>query len=506
MGQAKHNLRAILAKAMSLHQQGDSAGAEAMYHDVLSIDPNEPNALHLIGVLAWQRDDLDLAEEFVRRAITIHDQAAIYYSNLGGIMRQKGDLPDSIRQYEMALQIDPSHDVARKELGQSLHRYGLALTGQHRWEDVKVLYNRILELEPNNTATLNNLAGILQHQNNRSQALAYYSQAIRAEPENLLVRYNRGICYLTEQRLPEGWSDFIGTESYWRAMQDKRINLPWINHPLWRGEDLQDKKILLWGDQGIGDEIVYASMVPELIERGAIVTLECNQRLVPLFERAFPSTSVLPRENPPLPDNDFEYQCPGLWLACQLRPVADSFSKQPSFLKADPNKISSLRQRYKVFGKKYIVGLSWFTASPAWGLARSIPLPDMLRDLDLANTLIIDMQYGNTGEAWDEAQHVFPELTVFHDPYVDQFLDMDMFAAQVAACDAVYTISNTTSHVAGALGVPAVVLMSDIGLTWYWFAAGNKSPWYPSLHLLRPGDPDRLKSAASLVYNLIDSH
>lgn len=502
MKELDHDIRILLNQATVLHRQGDREAARIIYKNVIEKDPNEPNAWHLLGVASWQDKDLESAEEYIRKAIGLHNSAALYYSNLGGILRQKGDLKDSISQYEKAHLLDPYSESVKKELSQTLHRHALALTEERKWVEVKTAYNRVLELEPDNIPTLNNLAAVIQYLDSRAEAITYYNKALAVDPKNLLVLYNRSICYLTDQRLEEGWVDFAEGKQHWRRLQDNREHLPWTNIPLWNKEDLIGKEILIWGNQGIGDEIIYASMVPEIIERKAIITIECHPRLVSLFERSFPETRVLPRQNPPLPDAHYDYQAPGMWLACQLRNNKDAFSKSASFLKADSDLTKILRQRYRAFGKKYIVGLSWFTVSPVWGKARSIPLPDMLKTLPLKDMLIIDMQYGKTEQAWHEARQVFPELTIFHDTDIDQFQDMDSFASQVAACDVIYTISNTTSHVAGALGVPSVVLMSDIGLTWYWFSEGSHCPWYPSLYLLRPSETNRYEKAAELLQKM----
>ncbi len=154
------------------------------------------------------------------------------------------------------------------------------------------------------------------------------------------------------------------------------------------------------------------------------------------------------------------------------------------FLKADPETTARLRKKYKVLGDKKLVGLAWYTQSRVWSADRSVELPELLAALPLDDIIIIDVQYGDTAGAWQQAQKMFPNLNVMRDPEVDQFQDMDIYTAQMAACDVVLTICNTTSHVAGALGVPAVVLMPNAGLTWYWFEKGEVCPWYPSLKLL----------------------
>lgn len=390
-------------------------------------------------------------------------------------------------------------DTAQKELSTQWHRHGMQMMSDLKLEEAKAAYRLVLAMDPNNIATLNNLAMIIQHEGHRPEARTLYDRALNIAPNDLAIRYNRSICYLTEGKLKEGWEDFAASAPHWLPMQDNRPNLPWMCHPIWDGGDLRGKNILVWGDQGIGDEIIYLGMIPELIERGAVITIECMDRLVPLMQRSFPSVTVVKRQYPPLPGADFDFHAPGMWLARCLRPNTNSFPNRLPFMKADPAKISHFRKRYETYGRKRIVGLSWYTSSYPWGLLRSIPLPDILATLDLNDMLLVDLQYGDAKSAWAEAQKAFPNLLMDHDDNTNQFYDMEAYAAQVAACDFVLTICNTTSHVAGALGVPSCILMADAGLTWYWFESGETCPWYPSITLLRPSVPDRLKRAAAMA-------
>ncbi len=491
------DIKSILEQAIALHQQGQPQHAEILYREVLGIMPEEPNAWHLLGAIAFQRGDLATGEEYIRKAIQFHPKAPTYYVNLGNLLKQKGDFSGAVEQYEKAYRLSPKDDALRRKLAETSHHLGARHMEEQNLEEAKAAYRRTLELDPGNVSTLNNLAMIRQHECHYDDAQKNYGEALKNDPKNIAVRYNRSICSLVEGKLDEGWADLAATDAHWLPMHDERKNLPWLKCKLWDGSDLKGKKILVWGDQGIGDEILYASMVPDLIARGALVTIECMDRLVPIFTRSFPEVKIVARQNPPLPDDNFDFHAPGLWLGRWLRPDFESFPTRHSYLKADPEKIQRLRKRYQDMGRKRIIGLSWFTKSPAWGLKRSLQLADMLAPLDLKDMLIVDLQYGDTAQAWEEAQKLFPDLKVCRDPEVDQLKDMDVYAAQVAACDYIVTIGNTTSHIAGALGVPASILTPAEGLTWYWFAKGENSPWYPSLKLLRHAVPDRLRLAAT---------
>jgi Tfp pilus assembly protein PilF len=486
-----------LQHAMALHQQGEVLRAETIYNEVLRDDPNEPNAWHLLGVIAWQNNKLQQAEDYVRKAISIHDSTPIYHNNLAGILRQKGDLNAAIGQYEMTIKLFPSDQIAREQLVQTLHQQGMHFSSDDKWEESKVIYQRALTVDPNHIATLNSLAELILNQGDHKNAGQLFDRIFTIKPDDFVAHFNRGICHLSAGDLAEGWHELYRSARYWLSSIDRRTNLPWLKIRLWDGSNLKGKKILVWGDPGIGDEILFASMVPDLIAQGADVTIECNERLAPLFSRSFPEATLMARR--PHPENiAFDWQVPGLLLGRWLRKNLDANFSSP-YLKPDNDRVAEIRSRYRSFGKKRIVGLSWHSKTEHWGTYRRMPLREMIQALPLNETLFIDLQYGDTHSERDDVQRSFPALTLFHDDTIDQLKDLDGYAAQVAACDAVVTIGNTTPHMAGALGVRGAVLLPPAGVTWYWFTKGDWCPWYSSLKLLRSNLPNRLEIAATMI-------
>ena len=495
--------RSILEEAITLQKAGDAEKAETLYRKVLTLDPNEPNAWHLLGVLAWQRHDLEKAEEHIRKAIALHANAPSYYNNLGGVLKQRGDLKSALQNYEKALDILPSDPMALKGVLETLHAYGKSLSSEDKWDKAKALYERGLALDPSHKDILNSLSELMINQGDVPKAACLLDRLLDLDPKNFIARFNRGVCFLTSGSLLEGWTALVESAGSWLQGIDKRINLPWLQIPLWDGSDLKGKKILLWGDPGIGDEILFGSMIPDLLSAGADITLECTDRLKPLFARSFPDIKIIARKASPEKIAS-DWQSPGLLLGRWLRPSFSSFRGLP-YLKADPDKVAVFRERYKAFGKKKIIGLSWHSKTEHWGAYRRLPLIDILKALPLKDVLFIDLQYGDTKKEREEANALFGDLTFFHDDEVDQLKDMDLFAAQISSLDGVITIANTTPHLSGALGVKSAVLLPEQGLTWYWFQETDTSPWYKSLDLLRPDKPLRMEGAASFMDNLLEN-
>ena len=246
--------------------------------------------------------------------------------------------------------------------------------------------------------------------------------------------------------------------------------------------ELSGREILVGGEQGVGDEILFTSMVPDLLEAGAEVMLECDERLVDLYARSFPAVRCVPRLDPPADealDAAIDFQAPSGSLGLWLRAEEAAFPGRPSFLVADAEAAAGFRSRYAEDGGDLLVGLSWFSLRPG----KSIDLDIMEPLFEVPGVRFIDLQYGDTAQ--ERAR--FERRTghrLIHDASVDPMADLDGFAAQVASLDLVISISNTTVHMAGALGVP-VWLMLSTHLIWRWGVESSDSLWYPAARLFR---------------------
>ncbi|MFN8011047.1 MAG: tetratricopeptide repeat protein [Holophagaceae bacterium] len=476
-------------RAHALHRSGDLAGAARGYREVLEAAPGHGGALHFLGVIAWQQGRLGEAEALMREALEAGGEAAPVLCNLGGVLRGKGDLPGALAAYREALRLEPADEAARRGLVDTLARHGLVLAEAQAFPAAEAAFRELLAREPRHAAALNNLGKLRQREGDLEGAVACFDRALAADPGYGLGRFNRGIATLGRNRLAEGWADLAASVATWLPTLDRRRDLPWLRRPRWDGGELAGKGILVWGDQGIGDELLFAGLVPDLRSRGARVHVDCEPRLAPLLERAFPGLKAWPRGGPFPPAADVDVHAPGLWLARLLRPSFEAFPRHGGYLKADPGQVAELRARCAVPGVRRITGLAWRSGPADRPSPRGLGLLELAAALPREGVRYVDLQYGDTAAERAEARARFPDLDLFHDASVDQLKDMDRFMAQVRACDDVVTIGNTTAHAAGALGVPGTVLLPVQSLTWYWFLDRPDSPWYPSLALLRQREP-----------------
>ena len=252
--------------------------------------------------------------------------------------------------------------------------------------------------------------------------------------------------------------------------------------PEWQGEDLTDRKILVRAyvpKDRIGEELRLARFIAPVAQRARGCIVLAEPRLVPLLRRSFPGADVRSRkvyDDPPFAEVDVGayYET----IAFHYARTAEEMSRSFVPLNPDPTLVASIRQRYKLSSPGPLVGISW------WSSNEKKVLPDLkdwapLLDLEPAN--FVSLQYGDIKSDLSALE----ELTsgrVIHDTGINQMVDLDGFAAQIAALDAVVAISNTTIDMAGMLGVPAIHIRDDKPSA-IWPPSGP-SPWYPSMIFL----------------------
>jgi tetratricopeptide (TPR) repeat protein len=457
-----------------LRLQGRYDEAAATASRAVELSPQSSKAHNNLGVALHELNDLMAAFKCFRQAIELDPNYAEAYNNMGSVFRDENHLEGAIASYQKAIDLAPQLADAHNNLGSVLQRQG-------DYDAALGCFEKALALNPEFPPALANM-GVISHRKNRQQeALQYFRRALAVDAEYAEAHFNISeVLLLTQSDLQPGWA-----EHHWRWRKHE-FRLQWRDFcvPVWDGCDPSGKNIAVWGEQGIGEEIMYAGMIPDLLKAGASVIIECEPRLAPLFQRSFPSTQCLERTlQPPSFAGRLDTHIPAGDLGAVYRPDIDDFPAQPSYLIADTDRREELRARYGKQTTGPLVGLSWFSRNPEIGWEKSIDLEDWRALLDVLGVTFVDLQYGDT-KAQREAFKAETGIEIIHDDGVDQLADLDAFAAQVAAMDLVISISNTTVHMAGALGVPTWVLLSEVPL-WRWFQDREDSPWYPSVRLFR---------------------
>jgi hypothetical protein len=245
--------------------------------------------------------------------------------------------------------------------------------------------------------------------------------------------------------------------------------------------------VFVSAEQGVGDQIMFASLLPDLLERGATCLVKLDARLQPVLGRSMRGLSLIPDDDRAaslVERNAVDYHMPIGSLCRWLRPNLASFPLRSGYLRADAAQRDSFRGRYRErFGGRPVVGISWRGGTGEVARARSIALTAWAPILSQREFGFVNLQYGDCrADLASVGRDIGVE--VFHDDRVDPLKSLDDFAAQTAAMDLVLSIDNSTVHMAGALNVPVWALLPAVP-DWRWMLGRTDSPWYSSVRLFR---------------------
>ena len=518
------NLKGAIANAQGRHDE-----ALSLFGRVIIALPNFPDGFynHALALVALGRNDEALQSYL--RALELKPNYADARINFALLLHKMGRSVEAIAAFRALTQVAPGDARGFYNLAVCLEQSLPKTPGAERpgvAEEARAAFTRALELDPNNpdihfafanlnsflgeykiaierlntalklkpewASAWNNLGTQYEAIGERKAATAAFDRAIDLDPQDAAAAVNRGLTQLCSGKLADGWP------GYARRFEDPRFpfvkrDWPW---PAWRGEALAGKSILVWSDQGIGDEVLYASMISEVSASAAACVVECSPRLLPLYQRSFPHVRIVPatpEARGELLGRTFDFHSSVLDLGRWLRPQLASFPNRSVTLRPDPQLRETYRQRYLARGaQRRLVGLSWRSITPDMSHQKSLPLAAFGPLLSSEKLTFVNLQYGDVrDELADVALHY--NFKIINDYEVDSLKNLDGFAAQVAALDAVVTISNTTAHFAGALGVPACLcLPHGQKQLWYWFDSGHYSPWYRSIRLYRQAPVDAI--------------
>jgi tetratricopeptide (TPR) repeat protein len=454
-----------------LHRQGRHEEALAAYTQADVLRPGVAEIQLNCGLMLQKLGRIGEAAARFERAVELKPDFAEGHFNLGNARREEDRPDDAIACYEAAIRIRPDYAEPHNNLANVLRDRGVidaALTH----------YRKAIALKPDYADACENMGVALSHQDRPQEALACYEQALRLDPDSVSARLNLALTRLILGDFARGWE-----ESEWRFRQknpDNRVIAREFPFAAWRGEPLAGKSILIWGEQGIGDELRNASMYQEIIEAAQRCVIECAPKLVALFACSFPAATVVARTDPPHREmqGPFDFQCAAGSLARWLRPSLASFPDRPSYLSANAQRAAYWRQRLAGLGAGLKVGFSWRSSNLKGTRAVICTRLDQWRPIfSVAGVQFISLQYDECRAELAQAEEQFG-VRLHQFPEVDLFNDLEEVAALTGALDLVITAPTAVSVMAAALGIPTWRM--SYGPDWQLHGT-NRNLWHPSM-------------------------
>lgn len=500
--EAHFNLGNGLGERMQYDQAVES------YRRALAIRPQFAEALCNLGVLRFKQGQAREAAELCNAALQCKPNYAEAYQNLGTILEALGDKSGSIESYQRATKLNPSYAEAFSNLAHAYQEAGdfaaalhaceqalaanprlcggyinkaITLMKLERHDAAEACLRQALELDPNHFDALINLGSVYTYRLQADLALATYEKALAVDPNNALAHWSRGWILLAKGNLEEGWREYE-----WGIQTGERRIVQRYPQPPWRGEPLAGKTIVVYAEQGVGDEVLFASCLPDLMRTGARCILQCDPRLVTLFRRSFPGLLVHggARDEDPGWLRTFgqvDYSIPIGSLPVHYRKNIEDFENRPPYLVPDPEQRQRWRERLAALGPGLKVGIGWRSRLNGALRGRYYPnIEHLWPILRVPGVIFVNLQYDQcTQELTRARQETGVQVHMFED--LDLFNDLDGGVALMAALDMVIAPATTNFNLSAACGAPTWLFYAQAIDAWRLGSA--VFPWYQNARL-----------------------
>lgn len=497
----KHNQS--INNAIELFQKGDLKSSKDIVSDIIKIDANNIDGNFLLGIILNEEKEFIRALQHFNIAINekpndpeIWNYRAISLFNLNKI-------EDSIVNFEKSLDlgiinrerviknlvlaifqknknqinadyskvIKYSNDILKlnNKDTQVLINLGLAYIYQLELEKAIKTLKDAIKINPNLTNAYTNIGLAYKYMNNYEMSEVYYKKSINLH-DNDEVRIPLGQVQLSQLKFEEGWKNFI-----FYTFKLKKNFFSKSTIPLWN-PNLGYGNILIWGQYGLGEQILFSSIIPDLINKFRKITFTVDKRLVEIISRTYPQIHIIEKTND-IELSAFDYHLPITSLGLYFRKSINDFKNHRKLLKIENQK--------KLIRKNLRCAISWKSTNPEFGILKSLNFNSLIaisKMLKSMNIEIYNIQYTDESEDIDriKSEH---NIDIISPQNFNVLNDIDSLAEFINDCDFVISISNTNAHLSAAINKKTYLLLpKGAGTIWYWEnELEGKNLWYPSI-------------------------
>ncbi|MGO8699427.1 MAG: tetratricopeptide repeat protein [Limisphaerales bacterium] len=450
-----------LSQAFEAYQAGRFGEAETICRKLISLAPREGRVNFLLGMSLKRAGRVAEAAEWLKRAATLQPRSAEVLNGLGSVYSELQDYPHAADCFNRAIEANPRYADAHYNMGnacQKMRQYDKALG----------FYQAALRLNPQDYEAWTNLGNFYKQLNQIAPALAACERALQCQSDFALAHWNRALVLLLAGRLQEGFQEYE-----WRWRLKGPIFVPRsYSQPLWNGQLIRDKTLLVHAEQGLGDAIQFVRYLRRIRPRAGRIVLETPAPIQSLFEQAACADQTIAQGEAPPP---FDYYIPLMSLPrlCQTTletiPHDVPYLETPAF--TDFPKIPSGQMK---------VGLTWAGNAFSTDLAdRSIRLEELSPLFEIPGIVFFGLQVPVPPR--DEPAARALRHLVNLAPHLGDFRRT---AAVIGQMDLVISVDTAVAHLAGALAKPVWTLLMH-SPDWRWLLARSDSPWYPTMRLFR---------------------
>ena len=564
-----------LRSGLALHQAGDLSEAVIHYRRVLDMDEDQPDALHYLGVALHQGGGAgaaielleravlgkpesaeahnhlgcalvsggraDRAEAAFQRACELNGSHAEAYYNLGEVLRSQDRLHEALPAFERAVDLAPSQvdwlvklaetnkDLGRlveanNQLEQAIALEGMSVGAYFQRSQTREFEGRgaaairdlirCAVLAPANMQVLNNFARARMTQTDTAAASRIMERATILAPSDPIIRYNLANCLLANGDLKQGWREYR-----WRHLKEEVHVERWGLPPEWDGGSVLNGGLLIYQEQGIGDEIRFASCLADVaIAAQSPCLVECDSRLISLYERSFSTLrfiAKLPRDAGPPTSVDFSdlTRTEGLAahsalgeLPSHVRPDLTSFSDARAYLRPATSSKRSWRAKLDRLGPGLKIGFLWRSGFTNRNRAQYyFTIQHLQAVFALPGIRMVNLQYDECEEDLRHAETEFG-IEIYRPEGINLRDDLDDLSALISELDVVIGPMTSVLSLAGAVGTRCIGL--NIGSDWTSLGT-DYQPWTPAMSVILKGSGrtwwDAVEEVAAMILTMTPS-
>lgn len=499
-------------------EQGDVQAAERLYKRSLELRADSPLGWCNLGLLYLNTARLEEAASCFRRALTLDATNVTARSNLGVVLRKQGLMREAEVEFRAAVEASPMHAAAWSGLADILQMRGLLdeaekccraalelssgdlnainnlatiARSRRQFDIARAHCDDVLRRDPQHLGALNNLGNIAVAEADYATAESIYRSALRLNPEHAVTRFNLAMALLTLGQYEEGFRLY---ESRFEAFPARYLHSSPMGKtvhslPVWSGEHRPSARLLLWGEQGLGDFVMMLRYVPDAAKRVGAVTVFCDPALRRLVELT-PSIERVITSAEEAAGCEFDLQCSVMSLPFAFATRLDTIPAKVPYVSVPSE--ASARFRDRLAGVRPRVGIAWAgSRTLEEDDRRSIAFEHLAPLLELDHVEWVSLQKGDASRDWSAVRGSAADCIEICGDLLDT-------AGLIMHLDLVISVDTVVAHLAGALG-RSVWLLNRYPSEWRWSTEGSTSAWYGGMRIFRQSAPSRWEDVIQSV-------
>ena len=510
-------IQLMIQQAIEAFQGGNSDSASSILKRILQADPKNLPALHILGLIKISQSSYGEAIQYLTSAVRIDPNDASLHYNLAKALSDIGNDKDALIHHKRAVALSPNNPEAWLSFGKTASNlgyhedalvcYGNALNLNpnyvdalinkgatfkelKRYEEAIVFAEYALSINPNLIEAWLNKGVALKMLQRYDEAITHYDRALSLKPDYAEAWYHKALINLFMKKYETGWEIYdwrLKTKDFQPTMIIDRL-VPW--------DGSHCKHLLIFSEQGIGDNIFYASMINLVKNRVEKITISIDIRLLSILSRSFSEIKFIDK-NAPLDIGLFDAQISFGSLPVVLKVNPNRDERRIPYLMDDDTLTKAIKTK-PYFKKQLKCGVAWKSSNQKFGKNKSIHLSEFNDIFQINGYDFINMQYGdNQDEIKDLEENQGVKLITVDG--IDLFKNIDGLLSIIQLCDLIITTSNVTAHLAGALGKKTHLLVPfSAGRIWYWHDEVISS-WYPNTLLYSQDQDFRWNNAINSI-------